>query len=533
MDASKRAFLTGVGSAGLLIAARSLGQTPTPQRAGADGGGIAPPSDPYPNGYVVKAPAVASGQPTFATVQEGRLQGVQSGMVRYFRAIPYAAPPTGDRRFRPPEAVQPWSGVRMAVENPPAAMQNNLIAEAPTTSEDCLYLNIWAPTSPGPHPVYVYIHGGANTSGYSLEHRVQGANFARDGIVCVNIGYRLGALGFLELGGLLGKDFVGTGNNALRDQLFALHWVQKNIAAFGGDPKLVTIGGQSAGGFDVISLTASPLSQGLFRGAISQSGSGHGTCTMDEAHTVADKFAAALQAAGARVENLPSMPVEQILAAQRVGMRDGQNNGVIDGALLLEHPYEALRKGRGAAVRMMMGSNRDELAVLGGPPNPQRFDAAHQEALAKYRALQPKLPESELLLQFGSDELMGASTRICADSHAAAGGAAYVYRWDWAAETGKLKGKAFHGIETPFAWDNLASIAFRYVVPEPKLQPRADTIHRLWTSFIRDGEPTAPGVGAWSRWSPGKRDYLLIADDYRMARCTDAQMAVWSGVLNT
>ncbi len=531
MSFSKRDFLVSSAATGLLFSARAaLGQAPTP-RAGADGGGVAPVSDPYPGNYVVKAPAVPPGEPTFVTVREGRLQGVQAGSVRYFRGIPFAAAPVGNLRFKPPRAVQPWQDVRLALENPPASMQNSFLAES-GTSEDCLYLNIWAPTAPGPHPVYVYIHGGANNSGYSLEHRVQGASFARDGIVCVNIGYRVGALGFLELGGLLGDEFAGSGNNALRDQLFALQWVQANIAAFGGDPKQVTIGGQSAGGFNVCSLIASPLSQGLFRAAISQSGGGHGVRTLEQARAAADRFAGTLRAQGGNIADLQSMPVQLIMAAQDA-TGNSSNGGVIDGKVLLQHPYESVRKGRAKNIRVLMGANRDEMVVLGGAPDPARFNEAQKTAYARYQALHAGVPAEVLLVRFAGEQLFGAPTDIFADNHAAAGGAVYVYRWERPADTGKFKGTAFHGIEMPFVWDNIASLAFRYVVPEPKLQPYADAVHRLWVSFIRDGIPGAPGVPPWPAWKPDSRRYLRIADTFQIALRPPEELAVWAGVLAT
>lgn len=493
---------------------------------GADGGGLAPVNDPYPGGYVVQAPSVPAGEPTFVTVREGRLQGIQSGSVRYFRGVPFAAPPVGSLRFRPPQPAAAWQGDRLAIANPPASIQASFLAEAPT-NEDCLYLNVWAPTSPGPHPVFVYIHGGGNNSGYSLEHRVQGASFARDGIVCVNVGYRVGALGFLELSGLLGREFHGSANNGLRDQLFALQWVQQNIAVFGGDPRRVTIGGQSAGGFNVCSLTSSPLSRGLFNAAISKSGSGHGISTMVDAQAVATKFASALSDMGDRIEDWQSIPVARLLEAQQQAMTGGQNNGVIDGQLLLEHPYAAMRMGRNRDVRLLMGANRDEMSVLGGPPDPVKFSVAQKIAFEKYQQLNVGVSASALLGQFASDQTFGAPTRIYANNHAAAGGVSYVYRWNWGAPSGKFKGQAIHGIEMPFVWDNIASLAFRYVEPDPALQARADTVHRLWVSFIKSGVPTAPGMVAWPPWKSDEHNYLAIGDTFQIKRVTQAEMRLW------
>lgn len=532
MAISKRRFAGIAAGAGLwltLRAGRVLAQIDK-RPAGPDSGGVAPASEPYPGGYVVKAPPVPAGVPAVVRVQEGLLQGVEANGVRYFRAVPFAQAPIGPLRFQPPKPPHAWDGIRLATTNPPASLQPNFVAEAPT-SEDCLYLNIWAPATPGPHPVFVYIHGGGNTTGYSLEHRVDGASFARDGVVCVNIGYRLGALGFLELGGLLGSQFEGSGNNGLRDQQMALLWVQRNIARFQGDPKRVTIGGQSAGGFNVCSLTASPLSTGLFRGAISQSGSGHGIATMETARANAERFAAAVTALGGRPGELQSMSVDLILAAQSAAMQTGSHNGVIDGKVLLEHPYDAMRLGRGRDVALMMGSNRDEMRLFGPSPNPATFSVDKKRAFARYRTVYPGLSETELADSFASDQMFGAPTAIYADNHAAAGGNSYVYRWDWTASTGKFKGLAIHGIETPFVWNNPASLAFRYIEPDSKIRERAAVIHQLWVSFIRDGRPSSAQLPKWPRWETSRRNYMVMGERFHVEQLPNVGMSLWSGLL--
>ena len=527
MDNHKRATLKLAGTAFACGVARwATAQPASAPATGPDGGGL----DPYPGGYRVKAPPVPAGEPDIVRVREGELQGVRAGDIRYFRGVPFAKPPVGDLRFLPPQVGAPWSGVRQATENPPAAMQVTQLVEAPT-SEDCLYLNIWAPAAPGPHPVYVYIHGGGNTSGYSLEHRVQGATFARDGVVCVNIGYRLGSLGFLELGGLLGDAFEGSGNNGLRDQLRALQWIQDNIAAFGGDPSKVTIGGQSAGGFNVCSLTASPLSRGLFRAGISQSGSGHGVITRSLAREHAERFAEALARQGDKPEQLPTLPVDRILSVERASTRTGDNNGFIDGQLLLEHPYEAMRKGRGKQVALLMGSNRDEMRLFSAAPDPSSFTGRNGAAFARYRAMNPGIGVSELAGRFASDLAFGGPTMVYADNHAKAGGVSYVYRWDWGPATGRFKGLAIHGVETPFVWDNAAALAFRYVEPDPTLQARAAVAHELWVDFIRSGRPAAQGVPSWPRWTPRDRAFMDIGEQYRIEQASSRSVALWDELL--
>jgi para-nitrobenzyl esterase len=212
-------------------------------------------------------------------------------------------------------------------------------------------------------------------------------------------------------------------------------------------------------------------------------------------------------------------------------MPTGANNGVIDGRVLLEAPYEAMRKGRGRNVALLMGYNREEMALFGPPPDPASFNPEAKAAFEKYRTLNPGVPDAELAGRAAAERTFGGPAFIYADNHAAAGGTSYVYRWDWAAETGKFKGSAIHGIETPFVWDNIDSLAFRYIVPDRKLRPRASAAHRLWVSFIRDGKPTAAGVPEWPRWTPTDRRYLVIADDFRVDRLPSDAMTLWSGLL--
>ena len=325
---------------------RAIAQSPVPG-PGPDGGG----TDVFPGGYAVRAEAVPAGPKTFVDVKQGRLEGVAAGGVRHFRGVPYAESPVGALRFKQPVMKQPWAGTRQATVNPPGPMQTTLLAEA-ATSEDCLYLNVWAPQTPGPHPVYVFIHGGAYTAGYSLEYRIKGASFVRDGIVLVTIGYRVGALGFLELGGLLGPDYAGSGNNGIRDQQMALRWIKENIGAFGGDPSKITVGGQSAGAGSVVALLSAPSSEGLFRGAVVQSG-GSRARTAETARAGADAFAKEVTAAGGDPRKLADLPVDVIMRAQ--AKSQGGWGPFIDGDFLPYAPLDAMRKGVNAKVHLMIG----------------------------------------------------------------------------------------------------------------------------------------------------------------------------------
>ena len=208
--------------------------------------------------------ALASGMPVSESAvvktRSGDLRGETVDGVRVFRGIPFAQPPVGELRFRPPVEVKPWTGVRPAIRFAPEAMQPAEVGIA--RSEDCLYLNVWAPEGKGPFPVFVWIHGGGFTGGRATAPIFDGAGFARDGVVLVTVAYRLGVFGFMDLGPVLGGAYAGSGNNAMRDLVAALRWVQGNIAAFGGDPGRVTVGGESAGAKATAALMAIPEAQG-------------------------------------------------------------------------------------------------------------------------------------------------------------------------------------------------------------------------------------------------------------------------------
>jgi para-nitrobenzyl esterase len=475
----------------------------------------------YPGGYVVHSEPLPEGQPTFVTVREGRLEGVLGpDGIRYFRGIPYAAPPVGALRFKPPVAPATWTGTRQATQNPAAAIQSRDALESQNvaldtkTSEDCLTLSITAPSTPGPHPVYLFIHGGGNTGGYQLDSRVKGASFARDNVVFVTINYRLGALGFLELGKLMGSEYAGSGNNAIRDQIAALKWVRQNIAAFGGNPSQVTIGGQSAGAFNVCTLLASPLSSGLYRGALSQSGGGGTVITKDEALASADALAAAFAEKGIKGRDILNAPADAF-----VGVRGFRAAAYVDGAVLMAKPNAAAASGVNKGVSLLIGWDRDEIAGLGAGASGPLFE--------RFKALNPGLTEAQWTRRFGAARTFGGPSWTLADSHAQAGGATYVYYWTWAPDSGQNAGFAFHGAEMSYVFDNVDALKARYIMPDAAIQARATAMHALWVNFAKTGIPSAPGVPEWPRWTVASRRYLNIDNGFKILELPDADVALW------
>lgn len=224
----------------------------------------------------------------------GVLRGEVIDGLTVFRGVPFAAPPVGSLRFKPPQPLAPWQGIREATEFAASPIQAPGMLAAGQISEDCLYLNIWAPASGGPHPVLVWIFGGGEVKGSPSDSLYDGSRLAARGIVVVNISYRLGSLGFLKVDHLFGNDYAGAENNALLDIAAALDWVQTEIAAFGGDPDRVTIAGESAGAKNTCSMLGLRAAQGKFHGAIVESVRFESTFTPDEAQANTATMLAAL-----------------------------------------------------------------------------------------------------------------------------------------------------------------------------------------------------------------------------------------------
>ncbi|MGH3054147.1 MAG: carboxylesterase/lipase family protein, partial [Gaiellaceae bacterium] len=307
---------------------------------------------------------------TIAKAKQGEVQGREKDGVLLFAGIPYAAPPTGPRRFRAPEPHDGWTGVRDARRFGAAAPQpreEGLTANRDVRwDEDCLTLNVCTPAlDDARRPVLVWINGGGFPTGQGSIPWYNGASFAQRGdIVTVSLNYRLGALGFAHLEEIGGAAYVGSGLNGIRDQIAALQWVRDNIAAFGGDPQQVTIAGESAGGMSVGTLLGCPAAAGLFRAAIPQSGAAHHTLNRDKGAELARCFAETLGASS--IDELLAASAERILAAQvEVERQSGRGDSrrwnatglagmpfhpVVDGRVLPQPPIDAMRAGLSSKV---------------------------------------------------------------------------------------------------------------------------------------------------------------------------------------
>jgi para-nitrobenzyl esterase len=498
---------------------------------------------------------------TITKTRQGEVQGREKEGVLLFAGIPYAAPPTGPRRFRAPEPHDDWTGVRDARRFGPAAPQpreEGLTANPQVHwDEDCLTLNICTPAADDAHrPVLVWIHGGGFRTGQGAIPWYNGTSFARrGGIVTISINYRLGALGFADLEEVGGADYCGSGLNGIRDQIAALQWVRDNVAAFGGDPQQVTIAGESAGGMSVGTLLGCPAAAGLFRGAVAQSGAAHTVLSRERGAEVARRFITALGASS--IGDLVAAPVERILEAQREVELQSQNGDlrpptgtglagmpfqpVLDGRLLPQPPIDAVRAGLSSGVHVLVGTNRDEMTLFPvGEVNQERLHRIAARifpdagpALAAYRGEWPGASAEELLTAIMTDRLFRIPAIRLAEAQARNGSGAYQYLFTWESRAFGGRLKATHALEIPFVFNNLSRAGTDvFLGPGPTPQALADAMHAAWIAFIRSGNPACDAVGEWPSYRLDRRAVMELGDRVGVRNDPNgATRGVWQGLL--
>jgi len=489
--------------------------------------------------------------------RQGDVRGTAARGVNVFLGIPYAMPPFGADRLRPPRRVRPWSGVRDATRvgaKPPQLRPGPevaaLVPDPAIPGEDCLNLNVWTP-GPGAAglPVMVWIPGGMFEVGSGASYN--GTNFARDGVVCVTINYRVGAEGFLYLAD-------GDANRGLLDQVAALEWVQENIAAFGGDPGNVTIFGESAGAMSVGTLLSMPRARGLFRRAIAQSGAAHNVSSVATARRIGRRLAAMLGVEPSR-DALAALPPDRLVQAQTelkaelVAHPDPERWGremvtsflpwqpVIDGDVVPAPPLERITAGAAGGIDLIVGTNVDEhrlFLAIGGAihrvtaemlgPAAAAYGLPVEPALSAYRAAYPDASAGDLLAAIHTDGYWRIPAIRLADAHAGRGAATFMYEFAWPSpELDGLVG-ACHALEIAFVFDTLdrefAPMAGPLLGPAPP-QRLADAMHAAWVSFAARGEC------GWPAYEPPRRATLRfdttsrVVDDPR-----STERALWEGV---
>lgn len=497
--------------------------------------------------------------------RSGEVQGSLVDGVHEFKGIPYAAPPFGANRFRPPQPVESWSGIRDArtfgaepFQLRPDPQTQALVPDPAVPGEDCLNLNIWTPAlGPDRLPVMVWIPGGMFEVGSGASY--DGSRFARDGVVCVTINYRVGPDGFLYLG-------EGVANLGLLDQIAALKWVRENIAAFGGDPANVTLFGESAGAMSIGTLLSMPRAEGLFRRAIAQSGAAHHVMSVASARRVGHILADKLGVEASR-EAIAAVRIERLLAAmaelkgELLAHPDPERWGaevvtsllpwqpVIDGEIIPALPIRRITEGAGAQVDVMVGTNTEDWKLflvasgaidqiteqtLTGPIAVHghlalaAYELPVAKALAAYRAAHPGASPGDLLAAVQTDWWCRIPAIRLAEAHAQGSAATFMYEFAWRSPVFGGRLGACHALEIPFVFDTLdkgpAQMLGALLGPTPP-QSLAATMHGAWVAFAKGGDP------GWPKYSPDRRATMRfdttseVVDDPR-----SWERELWAGV---
>ena len=466
-----------------------------------------------------------------AGIISGAFTGEDEG-VRVFKGIPFAAPPVGERRWRPPGPAHPWKGIRDATEFGPRCVQGGRSSEQ-SQSEDCLYLNVWTAAGPNePRPVMFWLHGGGLTSGAGSGvsyASFNGEALARRGVVVVTINYRLGPFGFLAHP-LLREEFdmpSASGNYGTLDQVAALEWVQENIGAFGGDPNQVTIFGESAGSWSVNYLVATPLAKGLFHRAIGESGGGFGPMGAPVARATAEemgeRFAVALMSSRSEVslEGIRGETADEVMEASRAqGVRVTRPN--VDGWVFPDTVDNIFAAGKQNDVPVIVGSNADEgsLAHCSVPEDVetylQRSRREHAQLADLFLEAYPATTVEEAqgaFLRAYADRNFGWEMRTWARMTANVSSPAYLYFFS-RVPPGSERG-AYHRAEIRYVFGNLDEASTPY---EPTDHQLSDLMSSYWVNFATTGDPNGPGLPEWPVYTEDTDQAMEFGDSPQVRR---------------
>jgi para-nitrobenzyl esterase len=479
--------------------------------------------------FVLAAPAMAE---PVVNAPAGSVRGEALDGVNVYRGLPYARPPVGRLRWRPTEALPRWRGIRDATAFGPVCVQPGgrpgsiYFEPLPAMSEDCLTLNIWTPANARNAPVFVWIHGGSLVSGSGRQIMYDGAAMARRGIIVVSINYRLGILGYLAHPGLSAESRQGvSGNYGLMDQVEALRWVNRNIAAFGGNPANVTIAGESAGGLSVMYLMAAPQARGLFAKAIMQSA--YMVVAPELRSKRYDRFSA--EEIGVWLQGQLGAPdLGSLRATSAEALVAGAARTpyfpclTVDGRYVPDQLVTVFDRGQQAHVPVIAGFNSGEirsLRFLAPPPPADRatYEAAirerYRDLADEFLRLYPGDNLAEAVLLPPRDALYGWTAERLALKQTAAGVPGFLYFFDHsypAADALNLHG--FHAAELPYVFGTMwnTAPAWPRAPDTPEEHALSDAMLGYWTSFARTGTPRAEGQPAWQPYGTA-RAYMAFA----------------------
>lgn len=475
----------------------------------------------------------------------GMVRGATEGAVSSFKGIPYAAPPVGPYRWRPPQRVVDWQGVRDATKYcadcAQAGGRNTPGGVRPGTSEDCLFLNLWRPADAkagSKLPVMVWIHGGAFVMGNGSQPGFSGASFARQGVILVTFNYRLGRFGFFAHPALT-RDHPEElkGNYAYMDQIAALTWIKQNIAVFGGNPNNITIFGESAGGVSVHTLLTSPLSRGLFHKAIVESGGGRdGVLTgrpmrengVDPYYPVAAETIGINFAHRHNIEATDTATLSKLYSLSTAEIVDGGQESagpggpvtysgpILDGRLVAETAESAYKAGRQMHVPLIIGSNSaDFVGFINASTKDSLFTQFGDRSADARAAYDPKETADlrTLLVLAGTDRVQAEPARFTARIFTASGSPAYIYRFSYVPDSMQrwMSNGAPHGAEIPFVFNTLD--ANTRTPSTPRDQAVAQMVNTYWANFAKTGNPNGKGLAAWPRYDPAKNEIVEFQPD--------------------
>ncbi len=476
----------------------------------------------------------------------GKVRGITERDVLVFKGIPYGAPTSGNRRFLPPVPPEPWTDVRDAIEFGPSCPQGRAAAEeqnlgnAPAVPqrEDCLVLNIWtrAVGDGAKRPVMVWLHGGGFTSGSGSSAIYNGTGLVKRGdVVVVTINHRLNIFGFMHLADIAGEAFAGSGMAGMLDIVLALKWVKDNIAAFGGDPNNVTIFGESGGGRKVSLLLTMPSAKGLFHKGIIESSPGLRGMESKSATDVAERLLAKLEIKTNEIDKLQNMPVPQLLEAvmtlpPRTPVRpEGRAAGslmsfmqVMDGSYLPSHPFLPSASPALNDVPIMIGTNRDEIALfIAGDPRRRRLTEPElierltprlgdkrDSIIATYRKTRPNATPWDLLIGITSEDRRLGCIKLAESKLAAGKAPIFMYLFTWESDYKGYLFKSCHALEIPFVFDTTEDMPITGSRPDkPHL---VDSVSGAWIAFAHTGNPSHPGIPKWEPYTLNKRATMIL-----------------------